>query len=67
MSKKTAWAIRTKRDYFVNRPPDFYWEADRTLLFRNRKQAQVWLDNNPFWTGRGQVVKVSVVIKECMT
>jgi hypothetical protein len=51
----------------VNRPPEFYWEADRTLLFRNRKQAEAWLANNPYWTGRGEVMKVTVIIKEYMS
>lgn len=67
MSKKTAWAIKTTGNSFVNRPPEFYWEADRTLLFRNKRQAEAWLANNPYWTGRGEVVKVTVIIKEYMS
>lgn len=67
MSKKTAWAIKTKRDYFINKPPQFYWEADRTLLFRTRKQAETWLAVNNFWEGRAAVVKVTVTVKEYMT
>lgn len=67
MSKKTAWAIKTKRDYFVNRPPEFYWEADRTLLFKTRKQATNWLSANNYWGNKAVVVKVTVTVKEYMT
>lgn len=66
MSKRTAWAIKTKRDYFVNKPPQHYWEADRTLLFRTRKQAETWLAANNFWGGKAEVAKVTVTVKEYM-
>lgn len=64
MAKRIAWAIKTKRDYFVNKPPQFYWEAERTMLFRTRKQAYAWLASNNFWGKRAEVVKVVFSIKE---
>lgn len=67
MSKKIAWAIKSSRDNFVNRPPEYFWEADRTMLFRTRKQAQLWLDGQQFWKGRASVVKVVITIKEYLT
>ena len=66
MSKKVAWAIKTKRDNFVNRPPQFVWEADRTLLFRTRKQAETWLINNSYWGPKAHVTKVTHTVKEYM-
>lgn len=66
MSKKTAWAIKTKRDNFVNRPPQQFWEADRTLLFRTRKHAETWLQNNNYWGPKAEVAKVTVTVKEYM-
>jgi len=67
MSKKTAWAIKTMRNTFVNRPPQMFWEADRVLLFRTRKQAQTWLENSIYWSPKARVVKVQCIIKEYMT
>ena len=67
MSKKIAWAIRTNRNTFVNQPPQQFWEADRTLLFRTRKQAQTWLSNSHYWGKKAEPVKVSVIVKEYMT
>ena len=64
MSKKTAWAIKTKRNYFVNYAPTQFWEADRTMLFRTRRQAQAWLKENQFWALKADVVKVTITVKE---
>jgi hypothetical protein len=64
MARREAWAIKTKREYFVNYPPREYWEADRTMLFRTRRQAQAWLKENQFWALKGEVVKVIVTVKE---
>lgn len=67
MSKKVAWAIKTSRNTFVNQPPQQFWEADRTLLFRTRKQAQTWLSNSNYWGKKAEPVKVTVIVKEYMT
>ena len=67
MKKNNCWAIKIKGGKFVNRAPDQFWEADRTLLFRTRKQAQSWLSSNAFWNPKGEVVKVTVTVKEYMT
>lgn len=66
MSKKVAWAIKTRRDTFVNQPPQNFWEAERTMLFRTRKQAQTWLGNSHYWIKKGEAVKVTVTIREYM-
>ena len=67
MSKKQAWAVKTNRNCFVNKPPQFYWEADRTLLFRTKKQAETWLAANNFWSSKAEVVKVTVTVKEYLS
>lgn len=41
-----------------------YWEAERTMTFRTRKFAQAWLDNDPFWKSKGDVVKVTITVRE---
>ena len=64
MSKKTAWAIKTFRNNFVNRPPQMYWEADRVMLFRTKKQAMDWLVASIYWSPKAKVVRVTITIKE---
>jgi hypothetical protein len=64
---KSCWAIKIKRGGFVQAQPREYWEADRTLLFRNKKQAEAWLSSNRFWNPKGEVVKVNVNIEESAT
>ncbi len=64
MKRIQCWAIKSKRGGFVNSQPINYWEADRTMLFRTRKQAQAWLASNHFWALKGDVVKVVMTIRE---
>ena len=65
MKRVECWAIKIKGGKFINRE----WiseprEADRVMTFRTRKFAKEWLESNPFWRGRGEIVKVMVVTKE---
>lgn len=64
MKRVHCWAIKIKRGGFVNMQPVNYWEADRTLLFRTKKQAESWLASNLFWNPKGEVVKVTLTVKE---
>jgi hypothetical protein len=64
MSKKMAWAIKTKKDNFVNRLPEFHWEAERTMLFRTQRDAERWLKGQPYWEGRAEPCRVKVTIEE---
>lgn len=65
MKKTKCWAIKLKHGKFVNRPVIHnYWESERAILFRTRKYAEDWLKGNPFWEGRGEVVRVIVTIRE---
>ena len=64
MKKTTCWAIKLKHGKFVQHPLDMkYWEAERTMTFRTRKFAQDWLEGNPFWKGRGEVMKVTITVR----
>lgn len=64
MSKKEAWAIKTKRGNFVNNPSALHWEANRTMLFRTQKEARMWLENDVYWKPLAKVVKVYLIVKE---
>ena len=64
MKKTYCWGIKIRRGGFVNYPPREYWEADRTMLFRTKKQAEGWLASNQFWNPKAEVVRVLVTVKE---
>ena len=64
MKRHHCWAIKIKRGGFVNAQPTHYWEADRTLLFRTKKQGESWLSSNQFWNPKAEVVKVTLIVKE---
>lgn len=64
MKRKICWAIKIKNGGFVNFPPREYWEADRTMVFRTKKQAEGWLASNQFWNPKGTVVKAVITVKE---
>ena len=64
MKRTICWAIKIRRGGYVNSQPSHYWEADRTLLFKNKKQADAWLASNQFWNPKGEVVKVVLTLKE---
>ena len=65
MKRIECWAIKVKGGKFINREwINNFWEADKVLTFRTRKDAKKWLEENPFWRGKGEVVKVTVTVKE---
>lgn len=66
MKRMHCWALKIKRGGFVQTQPREYWEADRTLLFRAKKQAEGWLSSNLFWNPKAEVVRVTITIKEYM-
>jgi hypothetical protein len=55
------WAIQTRNNTFVRHE---YTDDDlKVLLFKTRKKAQAWLEDNHFWQERAaKVVKVAVRI-----
>lgn len=65
MKKTTCWAIKLKRGKFVCQTfISNFWDAERTMTFRTKKVAKEWLKNNPFWNGKGEVIKVIVTVRE---
>jgi hypothetical protein len=62
MLRLNMWAIQTKSHTYVRRQ---YSDEDlRVLLFKTKKRAQAWLDDNEFWRIRSaKVVKVTVKIE----
>lgn len=65
MKRQHCWAIKRKVGGFVLSPINReYWEADRTMLFRTKKQAEAWLLSNAFWNPKAYVVRVTITIKE---
>jgi hypothetical protein len=62
MLRVNLWAIQTRNDTFVRHT---YSDDDlKVLLFKTRKRAQAWLDDNEFWRIRSaKVVKVTVKIE----
>lgn len=64
MKRTICWGIKIRRGGYVNAQPREYWEADRTLLFRTKKQAEAWLSSNRFWNPKGEVVRIVIIVKE---
>ena len=64
MKRTICWGIKIKRGGFVNAQPVNYWEPDRTLLFKSKKQAEGWLTGNQFWNPKAEVAKVVLTVKE---
>jgi hypothetical protein len=62
MLRVNLWAIETRNHTFVRHT---YSDDDlKVLLFKTRKRAQAWLDDNEFWRIRSaKVVKVTVKIE----
>ena len=62
MLRLNMWAIQTRSDTFAHHA---YSDDDlKVLLFKTRKRAQAWLDDNEFWRIRSaKVVKVTVKIE----
>jgi hypothetical protein len=66
MTKKVLWAIQTKRGGFVTY--GYYEPTFNTALFKTRKHAEMWLEDNPYWQKLNvRIVKVTVTVKEFMT
>lgn len=62
--KKICWAISTKRGYATDTYTDPF-NPIKTILFRSRLHALVWLEENPYWVKLGAVpVKVKVTVDE---
>lgn len=61
--KKVCWAIE-HRGTFVTDRRDFSQPVP-TALFRTRKHALVWLEDNPYWSRlKAHPVRVKVTITE---
>jgi hypothetical protein len=61
--KKVCWAL-AYRGTFVTERRDFSQPVP-TALFRTRKHALVWLEENPYWSRlKAQPVRVKVTIAE---
>lgn len=61
--KKACWAVQWKGK--LVRTSDRYGDPVQTALFRTRKHAQAWLEDNRYWSRIGAfVVRVKVTIVE---
>ena len=61
--KTTCWAIHYVHGFVKDRiDPD---SPVNTILFRTRKHAESWLEDNPYWVKlKAKPVKVKVTITE---
>ena len=61
--RKFCWAIKVKSGFVTeNRDP---YQPVRTALFRTRKHALVWLEDNHYWLRmKAHPVRVKVTITE---
>jgi hypothetical protein len=64
MKRLHGWAIKMKNGGFVQNQNREFWEADRTIVFRTRKQAESWLAGNEFWNPKASVARVTLTVKE---
>lgn len=62
--KLICWAIQDKRGRFVQHDAVVHFEAMRTVTFRTRKEALIWLNQDHFWKGKAEPVKVKITIQE---
>ncbi len=62
--KLICWALQDKRGRFVQHDAVVHFEAMRTVTFRSRKEALLWLDNDRFWKDKADPVKVKITIQE---
>lgn len=61
--KKICWAVKTVHG-FVQDNYDPY-QPVRTIFFRTRKHAKVWLEDNHYWVRlKAEPVKVKVTVAE---
>ena len=65
-TKKHLWAIQTKQGNYVTW--GYYEYAFNTALFKTKKHADIWLEDNGYWKRLGaKVVRVTVTVKEYMS
>lgn len=66
MTRTEAWGIKTKQGKFVNFPVYnvAMFEAYRIITFRTKRQAQEWLNNDKFWSGKAEVVPLVITTRE---
>lgn len=62
--KFECWAIQDNRGRFIQHDAVVHFEAMRTVTFRSRKEAMVWLNNDMFWKHKAKPVKVVITIRE---
>jgi hypothetical protein len=62
MLRTKLWAIQTRNNTFVRHE---YTDDDlKVLLFRTKRRAEAWLEDNEFWRIRSaKVVRVAVKIE----
>lgn len=61
--KKLCWALQYQRG-FVQDLSD-HTQPLKTLLFRTRNHALVWLQDNPYWVKlKASPVRVKVMVEE---
>ena len=62
--KLICWAIQDKRGRFVQHDAVVHFEAMRTVTFRTRREALTWLDQDRFWKGKAEPIKVKITVQE---
>lgn len=61
--KKVCWAVRTRHGFVQDNYDPF--QPFRTILFRSRKHAHAWLEDNQYWVRlKAEPVKVKVTVAE---
>jgi hypothetical protein len=59
-----CWALQDRRGRFVQHDAVVHFEAMRTVTFRTRREALLWLANDPYWRHRATPIKVNITVKE---
>lgn len=61
--KKVCWAVEWKGK--LVKSSDKFGEPVQTALFRSRKHAEAWLEDNRYWARlKAHVIRVKVTITE---
>ena len=61
--KKLCWALQYQRGLVQDKYD--YSKPVHTLLFRTRRHAEAWLEENPYWVKlKARAVRVKVTINE---
>lgn len=61
--KLVCWALQDRRGRFLQHDATVHFEALRTVTFKSRREALIWLRNDPYWKGRATAVKVKITIE----